>query len=106
MESPAPRSWAEEKSRIDFMLDGIRVFSVLVKEDTICDRQVSNLSEEDTADFEVIGTAEGINFAHCVYLGNKYEKDFFKKVGGFQLAKPDDSEYNIAVTFYKPKKSS
>lgn len=106
MGSGATRGLAEEKSRIDFMLDGKKIISVLVKEDTIHDRQVPNLSNKETADFEVIGTAGGINFAYCVYLGSKYEKDFFKKVGGFQLAKPDDPEYKIAVTFYKPKKSS
>lgn len=106
MNCDATKMFGEGKSRIDFMLDGKKIISVFVKEDTIHNRQVSNLSEEDTTDFEVIGTAGGINFAHCVYLGSKYEKDFFKKIGGFRLAKPDDSEYEIAVTFYKPKKSS
>lgn len=40
MGSGATRGLAEEKSRIVFMLDGKNFFSVLVKEDTIHDKQV------------------------------------------------------------------
>ena|SRR3989338_769054 len=96
------------KSQIDFMLDGKKILSALVEEDEVQNRQVPNLSNEQLVDYEVMGSAEGENFEHCVWLGAQGEgvKVFFKKVGGFQLVEPDSSEYKFAVTFYEPKKSS
>ncbi len=108
MESGATRGSAKEKSWIDFMFEGKIILSVFMKEAVAQERQVSNLSNEETNDYEVMGSAEGKKFRHCVLLciqgvGAKY---FFKHLGGFQLAKPDSPEYKIAVTFYEPKKSS
>lgn len=64
------------------------------------------LSNEETEHYEVIGSAEGEDFKHCIELGLQGEKDFFKRVYGYQIVEPDSPEYKFAISFYAQKQSS
>jgi hypothetical protein len=54
--------------------------------------------------YKLIGTAEGINNHHCLYLARKYAENFEKRVAGYRPAKPKNKKCKIAVSFYEEKK--
>ncbi|MDO8492997.1 MAG: hypothetical protein Q7S19_00410 [bacterium] len=68
------------------------------------ERQIILLNQEQTSEFEKIGTASGEDLYHCLYLANKYGKDFVEKVAAYFVNNhPKDKRFKVEVTFYKKK---
>jgi hypothetical protein len=62
-----------------------------------------NLEDFDAQDVscrKLIGTAEGVDLNHCIYLGMKYGKDFVDRVTGFKRADAKNGG-PYAVSFYE-----
>ena len=53
------------------------------------DKRVYELKEEDLKNYQSIGSGTGTSIFHCLYLANKYEKNFWLRVVGFRILKKD-----------------
>lgn len=60
---------------------------------------LEDVTDQDVSSRKLIGTAEGVDFNHCLYLGMKYGKDFVDRVHAFQKTKSKAQPF--AVTFYE-----
>ena len=73
-------------------------------------KEITELSEENLKECKLLGKSYGIHIYHCLYLANKYCKDFMDRVVGFRVIKDDEQakifskttgkEY-ISVDFYE-----
>lgn len=54
--------------------------------------------------FKRLGVAQGMNLAHCFYLGRKFTNDFMNKVAAYKI---DSGQRGcvMTVTFYQSKNS-
>jgi hypothetical protein len=66
--------------------------------------KIPKIPVKKISSYELIGTAEGMNNFHCLYLARKYEKNFEKRVVGYRPAEPKNKKCKIAVSFYEKKK--
>ena len=64
--------------------------------------KIREISEKSLSSYKLIGTAEGRDAGHCIYLAGKYSKDF-KKVAGYRLVAPTQKDCLMAVSFYEKK---
>lgn len=98
----------DENGRKYRILSGLHIFSsdCFTVYDKIISTKIFALSNEETEHCEVMGSAEGEDFKHCIELGLQGEKDFFKRVYGYQIVEPDSPEYKFAISFYAQKQSS
>lgn len=65
--------------------------------------KIPEISEKDLSFYKLLGTAEGRDVGHCLYLARKYADDFHKKVAGYRLVKPKQKSCLMAVSFYEKK---
>lgn len=63
-------------------------------------RKVCELSEDEVKKLKSPATAWGIDFGHCLYLANKYQKDFKEQVCGYKIVPSDKEECPVSVLFY------
>jgi hypothetical protein len=62
--------------------------------------ELQDFADQDVSCRKLLGTAEGADFNHCLYLGLKYGKDFVNKVKGFKRAEAKNGG-PYAVSFYE-----
>lgn len=74
-----------------------------VKGNLVKEKKIRRLSDKDSVrGLRVIGSASGVDFSHCLYLGIKYSRTFLKKVHAYTM-EPDGVENTVTVTFYRKK---
>lgn len=65
--------------------------------------RIPEIPKKKLSGYKLIGTGEGFSPEHCLFLAQKYEKGFFKRVAGYRLAKPRHKKCAVAVSFYEKK---
>lgn len=66
-------------------------------------KRVYALEKAELQEYVVIETFRGDDFFHCVYLGARCTKDFWKRVRGFRINKRKSSKYKFSISFYEIK---
>lgn len=62
--------------------------------------EVRELSKAEAAKLAVIGTAEGADEEHCLYLAMKHGYKFTDRVAGYRKTTPTQEKAKVALTFY------
>lgn len=62
--------------------------------------KLEELGAEDVSARKLIGTAEGIDFNHCLYLGMRHGTDFVQKVRAFKRCEAKNGG-PMAISFYE-----
>lgn len=67
--------------------------------------RIHEIPEKELSLYKLIGTAEGADQNHCLYLANKYADNFEERVAGYRRVKPSKkSKSSVAISFYEEKK--
>ena len=81
--------------------DGDNFFLIRVKKNEKWKtRKVYELSEEQAKNFKVHGPATGQGVGHCIYLADKYWKEFKEKVCGYRVVPSNRGDCPASVLFY------
>lgn len=64
-------------------------------------RKVRELSENESKKFKQHGPAWGMNVGHCMYLANKFWKEFKERVCGYRVIPSDRKDCPVSVIFYE-----
>lgn len=73
------------------------------KEGKLHIRKVHELSEDESKRFKQRGPAWGMNLGHCLYLANKYWKEFKENVRGYRIIPSSRKDCPVSVLFYEDK---
>lgn len=63
--------------------------------------RIPEIPEAELSSYKLIGTAEGVDKFHCLYLGRKFAENFEKRVAGYRSATPKENGAAVAVSFYE-----
>ena len=100
----------DEHGRKYRILNGLRIFSsdCFSPYYKIISTKIFALSNKGTEHCEIVGSAEEEDFKHQteIKLELQDEKDFFKRVCGYQIVEPDSPEYKFIISFYAQKQPS
>jgi len=68
--------------------------------------EIREIPEKDLSSYTLMGTAEGADPYHCLYLASKFAKDFRKRVAGYRRATSQREKCPVAFSFYEKKETS
>lgn len=67
------------------------------------EKEIYELSEEDSSTYCLLGKATGIDMDHCVMLGLKHKDDFLHRVYGYRVIRSGELEKIMFETMKKSK---
>lgn len=80
----------------------IEIFSI-TKNNRRIKRIIYELDKNSAKKYTLLGTAEGMDFFHCIYLAGTHAKNFRKRVYGYCLEESCSPGCNFAISFYAKK---
>lgn len=54
--------------------------------------------------YRLLGTAQGMDIFHCLYLAGRHCENFFERVVAYYPVKPDEEKFALALCFYEELK--
>lgn len=79
---------------------GREYFEIVVVSDNSKSKRVYRLSGEESDEYKIIGTAEGQNFSHCLFLSRHLE-DWVSRICRYDISEPTQPGMAMRVAFYE-----
>lgn len=67
------------------------------------EKEIYELTEEDTHKYRLLGQSTGINMDHCVILGSNHKDDFWHRVYGYKIVQNEEMEKMMLEAMKKIK---